>query len=72
MAEGRQSWWERVRGKCLQGGAGVTGVVLLDGVGFTLGDHTPCPTVPINPGDAMAAWMQTDANSFTGYPGFYD
>jgi hypothetical protein len=67
-----QSRWEEVRGRTLAGGAGVTGVVLIDGIGFKLGGHTPCPTTPVNPGEAMAAWMQTDANSFTGYAGFYD
>jgi hypothetical protein len=65
---GSQDWWQEVRGRCRAEGAGVTGKVILDGVAFSLPNHTPLPTQPINPGEAMAGWMQNDNNSFTGYP----
>ncbi len=67
-ATGSPSWWNEVKGRCLAGGAGVTGTVLLDGVGFKLGSHTPCPNVTVNPGGAIAGWLQTDPFTFTGYP----
>jgi hypothetical protein len=61
--------WQEVKGRCIQDGAGVTGKVLLDGVGFQLGSHTPLPTQnTVIPGSAMAAFLQTDAFGFTGYP----
>ncbi len=68
-AAGTDAWWQEVRGRCIQGGAGVTGTVLLDGVGFQLGGHTKLPTaMTIKPGDAPAAWLQTDRDTFSGYP----
>lgn len=66
---GLQFWWDDVRGRCRAEGAGVTGKVLLDGVAFSLGGQHPLPAaMTITPGGAMAAWLQTDRFSFTGYP----
>ena len=69
---GTYGWWHQVRGRCIQGGAGVTGKVVLDGVAFQLGSHTPLPAgLTINVGGAMAAWMQKDRDGFSGYEGIY-
>jgi hypothetical protein len=66
---GSRAWWQAVRGRCIQGGAGVTGTVLLDGVGFKLGGQTLLPAgMTITPGAAPAAWRQRDPDSFSGYP----
>ena len=64
---GTLDWWREVRRRCRAEGAGVTGTVVLDGVAFRLGGHTPLPAVTVNPGEAMAGWMQTDKDGFTGY-----
>ena len=65
---GTDRWWQEQRGRCDQRGAGVTGVVILDGVGFQLPSHTPLPSVTVQPGGALAAWLQTDDGTFSGYP----
>ena len=64
---GTFGWWQQVKGKCIAGGAGLTGKVILDGVAFSLPNHTPLPTMTIQPGAAMGAWTQTDAFGFSGY-----
>jgi hypothetical protein len=63
---GTQSWWEDVRGQTIQV---FNQGVILDGVGFHLAVPNPLPGVmTINPGSAPAAWLQSDRNSFSGYP----
>ena len=62
-------WFRQQSGWCDARGAGVSGTVILDGVGFSLPNHTPLPGMTIEPGGALAAWLQTDPGTFTGYPG---
>lgn len=64
---GTNAWWQEVKGRCIQDGAGMTGVVILDGVAFTLPNHTRLPGMTIQPGAAMGAWTQNNSFSFTGY-----
>lgn len=66
---GSDAWWQEVKGRCYSGGAGISGIVRLDGIAFSLPNHTPLPTMTIQPGAAMGAWTQTDAFGFTGYEG---
>lgn len=65
---GTDAWFREQAGHCDARGAGMTGVVILDGVGFRLPGHTPLPAMTIDPGGAPAAWLQTDPYTFTGYP----
>lgn len=66
---GTDRWWQEQAHRCDARGAGVSGAVILDGVGFQLGDHTPLPSVTLTEvGDALAAWLQTDPTTFSGYP----
>jgi hypothetical protein len=61
-----QTWWEDVRGRTIQV---FNQSVILDGVAFHLVVPEPLPgNMTIQPGSAPAAWLQTDRNSFTGYP----
>lgn len=66
---GTDTWWREQRGWCDARGAGVTGAVILDGVGFQLEGAGKLPAaMTIEPGGAMAAWYQTDETTLTGYP----
>jgi hypothetical protein len=65
-AAGTDAWWEDVRGRTLQV---FNRGVILDGIGFSLAVPSPLPGVmTLQPGQAPAAWLQKDRNSFTGYP----
>lgn len=67
-APGTDAWWDQQAHRCDARGAGVTGMVVLDGIGFRLGSHTPLPSVTLTEvGGALAAWLQTDPSTFTGY-----
>ena len=66
---GSDQWWREHAGMCDARGAGVTGVVFLDGIGFTLEGAGKLPAgMTITPGGAPAAWLQTDPGTITGYP----
>jgi hypothetical protein len=65
---GTDLWWQEQRGRTDSRGAGVTGTVIIDGVGFQLPGHTPLPSSTVNEvGGLLAAALQNDPDTFTGY-----
>ena len=68
-APGTNRWYNEQKGWCDARGAGVTGTVILDGIGFQLEGAGKLPAgMTIDPGGALAAWYQTDPYTVTGYP----
>jgi hypothetical protein len=68
-APGTDAWYNAQKGWCDARGAGVSGAVILDGIGFQLPDHTPLPNVTMTEvGDLLAAALQNDPTTITGYP----
>lgn len=66
---GGDEWFREMSGRCDARGAGVTGAVFLDGVGFQMEGAGKLPAATtVDPGGALAAWLQTDPSTFTGYP----
>lgn len=66
---GTDRWYQEQAFRTDARGAGVTGVVIIDGIGFRLPDHTPLPSVTeTEVGGLLAAAMQTDPNTISGYP----
>jgi hypothetical protein len=68
-APGGNAWYREQAGWADARGAGVTGMVILDGIGFQLEGAGKLPAgMTIEPGGAMAAWYQTDPDTIDGYP----
>lgn len=68
-APGTDAWWNEQKGWCDARGAGLTGMVILDGIGFRLPGHTPLPSSTVNEvGGLLAAALQTDDTTISGYP----
>jgi hypothetical protein len=69
-APGTDRWYNEQKGWCDARGAGVTGTVIIDGIGFQLPNHTALPNVTMTEvGGLLAAALQNDPNTITGYPG---
>ena len=67
-APGTNRWYQEQAGWCDARGAGVTGMVILDGIGFQLEGAGTLPAgMTIEPGGAMAAWYQNDPYTMTGF-----
>lgn len=67
-APGTNAWWNAQKGWGDTRGAGISGTVILDGIGFQLPDHTPLPAVTVTEvGGLLAAALQNDPGTFTGY-----